>query len=84
MNSSELKIDLKKQCTYGTAFLLFIINWKCQSGKENVNIDKKYSNHGKDILCYCKYEILIQRRIHYGEKIIYLGIGNRRASRQNV
>lgn len=31
-----------------------------------------------------KYEILIQRRIHYGEKIIYLGIGNRRASGQNV
>ena len=50
MNSSELKVDLKKQCTYGTAFLLFIINWKCQSGKENVNIDKKYSNHGKDML----------------------------------
>lgn len=49
MNSSELKVDLKKQCTYGTAFLLFIINWKCQSGKENVNIDKKYSNHGKDM-----------------------------------
>ena len=23
MNSSELKVDLKKQCTYGTAFLLY-------------------------------------------------------------
>ena len=31
-----------------------------------------------------KYEILIQRRIYYGEKIIYLRISNRRASGQNV
>lgn len=84
MNSSELKVDLKKQCTYGTAFLLFIINWKCQSGKENVNIDKSIVIMAKIFYVIDKYEILIQRRIHYGEKIIYLGIGNRRASRQNV
>lgn len=43
------------------------------------NISKIYRYYVID-----KYEILIQRRIHYGEKIIYLGIGNRRASRQNV
>lgn len=31
-----------------------------------------------------KYEILIQRRIYYGKKNIYLRISNRRASGQNL
>lgn len=50
INSGKWNVDLMKQCTYGTAFLLQMVS--VQSGKENVNIDKKYSNHSKDILCY--------------------------------
>lgn len=54
------------------------------TGQKKYNVDKNIVIIVKIFYVIDKYEILIQRRIYYGEKIVYLRISNRRASGQNL